>query len=91
MKAGSLSHHLADLYEIYQGQVVAEELLDRHEGLVYEVKERHSKLKCLFPLCTGELIGGWMMQRHCCDLHPLDYITIPKEGIYHGAHAVGCR
>jgi hypothetical protein len=28
MRAGSLSRHLADLHKIYQGQVVAEELLD---------------------------------------------------------------
>jgi hypothetical protein len=34
MRAGSLGCHLADLHEIYQGQVVAEELLDRHEGVV---------------------------------------------------------
>jgi hypothetical protein len=41
MRAGSLSRHLADLHEIYQGRVVAEELLDRHEGVVYEVKKGH--------------------------------------------------
>jgi hypothetical protein len=50
IRAGSLSCHLADLHKIYQGQVVAEDLLDRHEGVVYKVKERHGKLKCLFPL-----------------------------------------
>jgi hypothetical protein len=45
MRAGSLGCHLADLHEIYQGQVVAEELLDWHEGVVYKVKEGHGKLK----------------------------------------------
>ncbi len=34
MRTSSLSCHLADLPEIYQGQVVAEELLDQHEGVV---------------------------------------------------------
>ena len=82
MRAGSLSRHLADLHKIYQGQVVAEELLNEREGVMYKVKERHGKLKCLFPLCTGELADGWMMRWHFCDLHPLDYIRIPKEGRY---------
>jgi hypothetical protein len=82
MRAGSLSRHLADLHEIYQGHVVAEELLDRHEGVMYKVKERHGKLNCPFPLCTGELAGGWMMRRHVCNLHPLDYVTVPRERRY---------
>ena len=34
MRAGSLGHHLADLHEIYQGQVVAKELLNMCEGAV---------------------------------------------------------
>jgi hypothetical protein len=79
MRAGSLGGHLADLHEIYQGQVVAKELLNQCEGVVYEMKERHGKLKCLFPLCTGELTGGWMMRQHFCDLHPLNYVTIPTR------------
>jgi hypothetical protein len=80
MRAGSLSHHLADLHEIYQGQVVAEELLDRCEGVMYTTKEGHGKLKCPFPLCMGELASRWMMRLHFCDLHPLDYVTVPREG-----------
>jgi hypothetical protein len=60
--------------------VVAEELLDWREGVVYTVKERHGKLKCPLPLCTGELAGRWMMRWHFCDLHPLDYVTVPREG-----------
>jgi hypothetical protein len=82
MRAGSLSRHLADLHEIYQGQVVAEELLDWCEGVMYTAKEGYGKLKCLFPLCMKELASGWMMQRHFCDLHPLDYATVPREGKY---------
>jgi hypothetical protein len=81
MGAGSLSCHLADFHEIYQGQVVAEELLDWREGVVYTVKEGHG-LKCLFPLCTGEMAGRWMIQKQFCDLHPLDYVTLPREGRY---------
>jgi hypothetical protein len=62
MRAGSLSHHLADLHKIYQGQVVAEELLDWHEGVMYTAKEGHGKLQCPFPLCMGELASRWMMR-----------------------------
>jgi hypothetical protein len=72
IRVGSLGCHLSNFHKIYQGQVVAEELLDRCEGVVYEVKEGHTKLKCPFPLCTGELIGGWMIRWHFCDLQPLD-------------------
>ncbi len=61
MRAGSLGHHLADLHEIYQGQVVAKELLDQRNGVVYDMKERHGKLKCPFPLRTRELTGRWTM------------------------------
>jgi hypothetical protein len=82
MRASSLSRHLADLHKIYQQQVVAEELLKRRKGVVCEVKEGYGKLKCPFPLCKGELTGGWMMRRHLRDLHALDYVTIPKEGRY---------
>ena len=61
MRASSLGHHLADLHKIYQQQVVAKGLLDRREGVVYKVPLGHGTLKCLFPLCKGELASGWMM------------------------------
>jgi hypothetical protein len=60
--------------------VVAKEPLNLHEGVVYTAKEGHGKLKCPFPLCTGELASGWMMHQHFHDLHPLDYVTVPREG-----------
>ena len=50
MWASSLGRHLANLHEIYQQQVVAEELIDRQEGMVYEVLLGHGTLKCPFPL-----------------------------------------
>jgi hypothetical protein len=82
MQASSLGHHLADLHEIYQQQVVAKELLDRREGVVYEIPLGHGTLKCPFPLCKGELASRWMMRRHFRDLHPLDYVMLKKEGRY---------
>jgi hypothetical protein len=82
MRVGPLCCHLANLHKIYQGQVVAKELHNWREGVVYEVKEGHGKLKCPFPLCTGKLTGVWMMQQQFHDLQPLNYITIPKEGRY---------
>jgi hypothetical protein len=39
MRVSSLICHLADLHDICQQQVVAEELLERHESVVYEAKE----------------------------------------------------
>ncbi len=77
MWVSSLGRHLADQHQIYQMQVVAEELLDRRE-----VPLSCGKLKCPFPLCTGELASGWMRRQHCRDLHPLDYVMAKKEGRY---------
>ena len=82
MRASSLGRHLADQHQIYQQQVVAEELLNRREGVVYEVPLGCGKLKCPFPLCKGELASGWMMRWHFRDLHPLDYVVVKKEGRY---------
>jgi hypothetical protein len=76
MRASFLGRHLADQYEIYQMQVVAEELLCRRDGVVYEVPLCCGKLKCPFPLCKGELASGWMMRRHFPDLHLLDYVVV---------------
>ena len=81
MRAGSFSRHLAGRHKIYQGQVVAEELLDWHERVVYTTKDGHGKLKWPFPLCTGELASRWMMRWHFCNLHPLDYVTVPRGGV----------
>jgi len=61
MRVSSLGCHLVDQHEIYQMQVVAEELLDRREGVVYKIPLGFGKLKCPFPLCKGELASGWMM------------------------------
>ncbi len=65
MRASSLSCHLADLQEIYQyqQQVVAEELIDEQQGVVYCVGEGPAgKICCPFPRCSGKLASGWMMQ-----------------------------
>jgi hypothetical protein len=82
MWASSLDRHLADQHQINQQQMVAEELLNRREGVTYAVAPGCGSLKCLFPLCKGMLASGWMMQRHFRDLHPLDYVVVPKEGRY---------
>jgi len=82
MRASSLGRHLADQHQIYQQQVVAEELLDQWEGMVYEVPLSCGKLKCPFPLCTGELASGWMIRWHFRDLHPLDHVVVKKEWRY---------
>jgi len=82
MRAISLGRHLAAQHEIYQMQVVAEELLNRREGVVYGELLCCGKLKCPFPLCKGELASGWMMRRHFRDPHPLDYVVVKKVGRY---------
>ena len=64
MRASSLGRHLFDQDEIYhyQQQVVADELLDGREGVVYDVPLGYGKLKCPFPLCKGELASiPWLV------------------------------
>ena len=58
MQASSLGRHLADQHEIYQMQGVADKLLDRREGVVYDIPLSCRKLKCPFPLCKEELVSG---------------------------------
>ena len=81
MRASSLSHHLADLHEIYQQQVVAKELLDKQQGAVYRVGEGYAGTLCR-PFPSGKMASGWMIQRHFRDVHPLDFVVLPKEGRY---------
>jgi hypothetical protein len=91
MRASSLGRHLADQHQIYQQQVVAEELLNRRKGVVYKVPLGVGKLKCPFPLCKGELANGYAMRRHFRDLHPLDYVVVRKEGYYHRCQHCGMQ
>ncbi len=84
LKASSLGHHLADVHNIYQQTVVAEELLEDQPPVLYTVSpELHAhNLPCPFPGCKGWLQDGWMMWRHFRDVHPMDLVKVPKEGKY---------
>ena len=48
-------------------------------------------LTCTVPGCAGKLCGGWMLWQHFRDLHPKDWMTISKEGYFHGVNGVLCR
>jgi hypothetical protein len=84
MKAGSLGHHLADVHDIYQQTVVAEDLLEDQPPATYTVNAGlHGRdLPCPFLGCEGQLQDGWMMRRHFRDVHPLDLVVVPKESKY---------
>jgi hypothetical protein len=83
MNASSLSRHLADIHEVYQQTVVAEELLDDQAGLSYRATTlANSKISCLYPGCVGELESSWMLRCHFRDIHPKDLVTVPKEQQY---------
>jgi hypothetical protein len=80
VNASSLSHHLADLHEVYQQTVVAEELLDNQAGVSYRATTlANGKIPCPFPGCVGELGSSWMLRRHFRDVHPMDLVIVPKE------------
>ena len=91
MRASSLGRHLADQHQVYQQQVVAEEVLNRREGAVYRVPLGLGKLKCPSPLCKGELANGYAMRRHFWDLHRLDYVVVRKVGYYHWCQCCGMQ
>jgi hypothetical protein len=84
MKASSLSHHLADVHDIYQQTVVAEELLELCLPVTYTVSAGlHARgPPCPYPWCLGRLGNRWMMCQHFWDVHPLDLVVVPKEGRY---------
>ncbi len=82
LKASSLGCHLADIHDIYQQAVVAEELLEDQPPVLYTVRaELHDQaLPCPYPGCNGRLRNGWMMRQHFHDVHPMDLVKVPKEG-----------
>jgi hypothetical protein len=82
LQASSLGRHLADVHDIYQQAVVAEELLETRPPLLYTVHAMlyPGTLACPYPRCQGQLRDGWMMRRHFQDMHPLDLVKVPKEG-----------
>jgi hypothetical protein len=81
VKATSLRRHLADMHNVYQQTVVAEEMLICRPAETYVVSETSpAGLSCPFPGCGGFLKGGWMMRRHFRDVHPKDLVKVPKEG-----------
>jgi hypothetical protein len=84
IKAGSLGCHLADVHDIYQQTVVTKDLLEDQPPAMYTVTAGlHGRdLSCPFPGCKGQFRDGWMMRRHFKDVHPLNWVVIPKEGKY---------
>ncbi len=84
MEAGSLGYHLADIHDIYQQTVVAEDLLKDQPPAMYTAStELHGRdLPCPFLGCKGWLRDGWMMQQHFRDVHPLELVVVPKESKY---------
>ncbi len=58
MRAGSLSRYLADLHKIYQGQVVAEELLNRHEGVCTQQTRGMASSNAHSPSARGSWQAG---------------------------------
>ena len=78
LKASSLGRHLADVHDIYQQAVVAEELLKVRPPVLSTVNKMlyPGAFSCLYPGCEGHLRDGWMMQRHFRDVHPLGLVKV---------------
>jgi hypothetical protein len=83
MNASSLSHHLADLHEVYQQTVMVEKLLDDGAGVSYKATTlANGKISCPYPGCVGELGSSWMLRCHFWDIRPKDLVTALKERQY---------
>jgi hypothetical protein len=83
MNASSLSHHLANLHEVYQQTVVAEEPLEDRAGVSYRATTLpNDKIACPYPGRVGELGSGWMLRCHFKDIHPKDLVAAPKKRQY---------
>jgi hypothetical protein len=84
MRHSSLGRHLADVHNVYQKVVVAEELLDERDSNTYIADKSYTgkSFDCPYPGCLGVLNSGWMMRRHFCDVHPWDFVELQHEGFY---------
>jgi hypothetical protein len=92
VKATSLRRHLADMHNVYQQTVVAEEMLICRPAETYVVSESSpAGLSCPFPKCGGFLNGGSMMRQHFRDVHPKDLVKVPKEGKYRWCRRCGMQ
>jgi hypothetical protein len=81
MKASSLRRHLADMHNVYQQTVVAEEMLVSRPDETHIVSDwSPAGLSCPFPECGGLLSSSWIMRRHFWDIHPMDLVKVPEEG-----------
>jgi hypothetical protein len=93
MKVCSLGRYLADVHDIYQQAVVAEDLLEDQPPATYTAStELHGRdLLCPFPGCEGRLRDGWIMRQHFRDVHPMDLVAAPKEGKYDRCQQCGMQ
>jgi hypothetical protein len=83
MMANSLPQHLAEQHDTYQVVVVPEDYLAPQAGVRYQAHPGCiGKIPWPVPGCPGELQDGWMLQRHCRDLHPFDRVVVPTEGYF---------
>ena len=83
ISANSMRRHLADQHDIYQGVVMPQEYLNARPSVLYQAHPRYDgKLTCPVPGCLGILADGWMIRRHFWDLHPFDWVVVPKEGTF---------
>jgi len=81
MKASSLRRHLADMHDVYQQTVVAEEMLVSRPAETHVVSDWSPVgLSCPFPECGGILSSDWIMRQHFGGIHPMDLVKVPKEG-----------
>ncbi len=81
VKATSLRRHLADMHNVYQQTVVAEEMVICRPAETYIVSDLSpAGLSCPFPKCDGFLQSGRMMRRHFRDVHPKDLAKVQEEG-----------
>ena len=94
MKESSLGRHLADVHDIHQQTVVAEEMLELCPPVTYTTvsAELHARdLPCPYPWCLGKLDNRWMMRRHFQDVHHLDLVVVHKEGRYSRCERYGMQ
>jgi hypothetical protein len=84
MRHSSLGCHLANVHDIYQQTVVAEELLEEQESITYVADASYTgrTFDCPYPGCLGVLNSGWMMRHHFRDVHPRDLVQLKHEGFY---------
>ena len=83
LSAASLGEHLATQHDIYQSRVINKNLIiDGPPCTFLGTANINGLFACPVPGCVGDITTKWNLRKHFVDPHPLDFVSLPGEGVY---------